>query len=382
MQQTDDLIGQIYDSALDTTRGLQVLDLICKVMEGTKAVIGDLVLSQAFGGQTIVSQGSSLSSVGLDQSAFSAYMLHYSKLDPLLPIALTSKAGEVTTVESVGKRAELEGSEFFSDYARPLGLLDNAYVPLLSSPETLWFLSVGRPPCVRAYTEDDRRKLSAIAMHMQRALQIKLRLAAAEAERESTVSAIPHETLLVNSSSCVVYADPSSSHRLACGDGLYTIAPSNQLYTRSEKETGALRRLVSQAADPWRYASPGGYMRITRPALKPPLTIFVAPMQRASVWPGASNASAMVFISDPERSPCPPRDVLQQLYGLTPAEARVANLLLENLTLQEISDKLGVAVGTVRNQVKHVFAKTDTHRQSELMRVLLHLPQIFLTPSH
>jgi DNA-binding CsgD family transcriptional regulator len=65
--------------------------------------------------------------------------------------------------------------------------------------------------------------------------------------------------------------------------------------------------------------------------------------------------------------------VLQQVFNLTPAEARLASGLGKGLDLQEISDLHGVSVGTLRVQLKSVFSKTQTKRQAQLVVLLARL---------
>jgi DNA-binding CsgD family transcriptional regulator len=66
--------------------------------------------------------------------------------------------------------------------------------------------------------------------------------------------------------------------------------------------------------------------------------------------------------------------VLRELYGLTPAESALATLLAEGKTLQEAAGLRGVTHQTARSQLKSIFSKTATRRQSELLRLLLSLP--------
>ena len=56
---------------------------------------------------------------------------------------------------------------------------------------------------------------------------------------------------------------------------------------------------------------------------------------------------------------------MRSLYGLTPAESRVADLLLQGLDAGEAANRLGLTLGTVRLQTKRVMAKTGTRRQAE-----------------
>ena len=62
--------------------------------------------------------------------------------------------------------------------------------------------------------------------------------------------------------------------------------------------------------------------------------------------------------------------LLSTVFGLTPAEAKLASMLARGLLLDQIAHNLSVSKDTARNQLHAVFAKTNTHRQSELVAVL------------
>ena len=64
-------------------------------------------------------------------------------------------------------------------------------------------------------------------------------------------------------------------------------------------------------------------------------------------------------------------EMLRALYGLTAAEAVLTRLLVQGLPLAEAAAQLGVRVQTVRTRLKTIFEKTDTHRQAELVRLVL-----------
>jgi DNA-binding CsgD family transcriptional regulator len=81
--------------------------------------------------------------------------------------------------------------------------------------------------------------------------------------------------------------------------------------------------------------------------------------------------AALVLIIDPELEPEPRAALLRLLYGLTKAEADVALLVLRGQGLTPIAEELSVSMTTVRTHLQHVFNKTDTHRQAELVRFLL-----------
>lgn len=61
---------------------------------------------------------------------------------------------------------------------------------------------------------------------------------------------------------------------------------------------------------------------------------------------------------------------LRAVYGLSTAEIRLCEILLNGHSLAEAAEMLGVSEGTVRQRVKVIFLKTRTHRQGELIALL------------
>jgi DNA-binding CsgD family transcriptional regulator len=89
-----------------------------------------------------------------------------------------------------------------------------------------------------------------------------------------------------------------------------------------------------------------------------------------------NGAALVVVLLDPENCPEPSDGMLQQVFGLTKSEARVAHRLMCGESLQGIAKATGVSVDTIRTQTKSVFAKTGTNRQAELVGLLTRLAMI------
>ncbi len=82
-------------------------------------------------------------------------------------------------------------------------------------------------------------------------------------------------------------------------------------------------------------------------------------------------ALAVLYVIDPEGDTGPDPETLQTLYGLTAAEAALAAELARGRSVDQIAERLGLSRHTVRGHLKAVFAKTGTHRQAELVGLLL-----------
>src|SRR5262249_14670180 len=117
--------------------------------------------------------------------------------------------------------------------------------------------------------------------------------------------------------------------------------------------------------------SAGGMLAVHRRSGRRPLSVLVAPLRGEHPFALEPLPTAILFVTDPESFVAAPRSHLRELYGLTEAEARTAEALLEADRLADVAENLGVSLATVRTLLQRAFEKTDTHRQSELVRLLL-----------
>ncbi|MBM3563858.1 MAG: helix-turn-helix transcriptional regulator [Alphaproteobacteria bacterium] len=66
----------------------------------------------------------------------------------------------------------------------------------------------------------------------------------------------------------------------------------------------------------------------------------------------------------------PPVELVQSLFDLTPAEARVARNLVSGQSVDDMADASGVSHNTIRTHVRCVLQKTGCNRQSEVVALL------------
>ncbi|MBR0754695.1 helix-turn-helix transcriptional regulator [Bradyrhizobium jicamae] len=111
---------------------------------------------------------------------------------------------------------------------------------------------------------------------------------------------------------------------------------------------------------------------LIRRATKGPVVMRVLPIDGAArnVFLGAR---AMLVLSNLTPRALPEPALIAQAFGLTPAEARLVALLAGGLSITDAADRLGIVRDTARNQLKSVFAKTGTHRQPELVGLVLQI---------
>ena len=111
---------------------------------------------------------------------------------------------------------------------------------------------------------------------------------------------------------------------------------------------------------------------IVRRRALPPVIIQVLPVDGAARSPFL-GARAILVLNDLAREQRPELELLRRTFNLTAAEARLARLMASGVSPEQAATTIGVARETVRNQLKAIFAKTGTRRQSELVALLSRL---------
>jgi DNA-binding CsgD family transcriptional regulator len=113
----------------------------------------------------------------------------------------------------------------------------------------------------------------------------------------------------------------------------------------------------------------GHSLALPAAGVNPPAVVHLLPL-RGMGRDIFSGASVLLYVTMLSRRSALPIALLQSLFDLTPAEARVAKLIGSGRTVTEAADELAVQVNTVRTQLKSIFAKTGTRRQADLVSMV------------
>jgi len=94
---------------------------------------------------------------------------------------------------------------------------------------------------------------------------------------------------------------------------------------------------------------------------------------------GLPLADAVLFLIHADKTAPTSTTRLQIVFGLTPAETRLAEYLVAGKSLTEISEHLHLSRETIKSQLRSLFRKTGTHRQGELIALLLSSISVSMT---
>ena len=134
----------------------------------------------------------------------------------------------------------------------------------------------------------------------------------------------------------------------------------------------ALQDMVSALYRPDTHisAKTGGTLKVPRTSSTQAYGAVVVPMpaQRDVTGGGASVA---IFLFDPTANRTAAITLFVSSYDLSRAEAELAHRLALGDSLEQAAARRGISRNTAKGQLRSIFAKTNTNRQSELVSLLL-----------
>jgi DNA-binding CsgD family transcriptional regulator len=82
------------------------------------------------------------------------------------------------------------------------------------------------------------------------------------------------------------------------------------------------------------------------------------------------RSAGMLVLTPVNSNRMPSTDLIQGLFDLTAAEARVARNIAKGETLEQIATSNSVSVNTIRTQLRSILEKTGCHRQQEVATLM------------
>jgi DNA-binding CsgD family transcriptional regulator len=359
------LIGDIYDASLDPVLWPAVFEKACRYVGGTAATL----TSQ----DTLGKAAHFYYSWGTDSRCDQLYRERLFKFNPVFPTALFFGVEETHCVTDCLPREEFCRTRFAKEYLNPQGLVDGLFSNLEKSAISCATFVVART--IREGFADDemRRRFALVVPHIRRAvligkvIDLKTVEAAALADSLDTLNA---GMFLVDATGRIIHANASGHGMVA--EAKVLRAPSGRLSTIDARADQALLDSFAAAAR--------GDAALGRKGIAVPLEAHDGDRYVAHVLPltcgsrrkaGVSYAAAAtVFVQRAALDLPSPPEAVSRAFQLTPAELRVLFAIIEVGTAPEVAEVLGISDTTVKWHLRHLFEKTGTHRQAELVKLV------------
>jgi DNA-binding CsgD family transcriptional regulator len=307
-----------------------------------------------------------------------AFAGYYAAINPIMARAeMTFTGGETRFSHLAISDAELEHTEFYADFYKPNDMHHTVGMRIPFGPMDAAFT------CQRSFASGPFGEHADIVCqtlrpHLHRALTLHHQMSQMQTRilgLGAAFDAFDQAVFCIDAAGHVVFSNHLAETLLQTGSDLRLV--QKRLRATLPDVDRSLQLLIKSALNPTIIESPQSdgpnHISIDRESHAHPLHLSAAPFRPDANAP-ADNIAALVLVHDPERKPASRSHALRALYGLTPAETRVAEQLLAGLEIRELAAKMVITLETARFHVKRILSKTGARRQSELMRMMLSLP--------
>jgi DNA-binding CsgD family transcriptional regulator/PAS domain-containing protein len=210
-----------------------------------------------------------------------------------------------------------------------------------------------------------------VTPHLQRAYDVARRLRTAEnasSTLERAFDWLADGVMLVTTAGEVTYANAAMQDIARRGDGLRIVKArleftDSKAANRYEAALGLIARLRDGSPD-----GIGGDFAVSRAGGAPPYIVSLRPLAQRK--DRDHNAVAILFIHDPLRKNAAAMHAFRESFGLTEAEAALAEALQGGAALADYARDRRLSLNTVYTHLRRVKEKTGCTRLPELIRKL------------
>jgi len=363
------VLDAIYDAATALERWPTALDRIGKAFGCSYVGLLDRNLRTMEG---------RASAIGIDLAGQREYFEVWSKHDLLRLWTRTFRPGAVETDREIVPHSIMFRSDYYNCFLKPHDMHTTMRITLAVGNGFRKFISMARPASLEEYGRVEIEQCRRLVPHLQRAAMVaqsvensRLALNAFSDVWEQSAKGI----VLLDSGGRILFANRAVRAMARPHNGLRL--SRDRIEAVDDDDNTALQRLIAGATGRMNRldAARGGILRLARASGEPGLSVAVSAMGSQTSWAGVVPA-AFVLVTDPSAQPLPPDEIMRALFGLTPAEVRVAVRLTAGESPEHAARTLGVSITTVRWHLASLYRKTGTGRQAELMRRLLAVPTL------
>jgi DNA-binding CsgD family transcriptional regulator len=364
LQEYSGLLASLYAAPLQPEKWQEFFDHLSRL---TKLSIGTLSAIDGERSPVVLAGGG----FAFNLEAVRQYNEYYSELDPFAAPFFQVQQPAVLNGEQLLAHDRMVKTEFYD------GLLSKNQMEFLTvmaidhasagkSFMTLWRRSNDGP-----MDTDSVMLLNMLLPHAQTALKMRgeLRIARLHSQLNDLVlEGFGLAALVVSRNGAVLHMNSLAKRLIEDRDSL--LIKQGVLSTMSSDSNQRLWRLIDKAS---KTEGTGGAMTISNSHRSQSLNMSVLPLPENSRASFAMRA-VLILINTPSSCSLSRDGILRELYAFTPTEARLARLLINGYELKSAAEKMRITRETARFHMKRIFAKSGTHSQSELIRLMFLLP--------
>jgi DNA-binding CsgD family transcriptional regulator/PAS domain-containing protein len=360
------VVEAIYDCALDPNRWPDAIRLIAELCQSQWCALG--VHDCVRGGDELMFR------LGYPEDFWRLHEGKYKGMNPYFGPLQLLPVGAVATSTMLVSDHEFFETRFYRELVKPWGVQDTIGVKVLQTGQRIGSLAANRIKPHPRYGDAEVRLFTLLSPHICRAVTISdvLNLKTIRSEAlEATLSALTSGVYLADSLGRIIYMNPAAEQQIKNGNVLRIennrLAPIDRMARAAL--TGVIDGAMAEEA-----ATPDTRFSLALPSSEGAgLVATILPLNRGERRNlcGAFAAMAAIFVQDPVVVPPFPGEAFAKLYGLTGSELRVLLAMAPGLGVKEAAEMLGVGETTAKTHLQHIYAKTGTSKQTELLHLFM-----------
>src|SRR6202171_2640045 len=315
-----DIVGDIYEAALDAQLWPGILNRIGDVVGGPVTVFG------------FYDPANGIANVHAPRSdpdvlrRFNDWIPNV----PALPCIGNYPPGEIFTGSDVISPDDFASTAFYHEIWQPSGcstmpLVTNLFADGAASGHFASHRLLNRP-----FDGGQKRLFAALSQHLIRAVALQRRLYHLEIANESALSGLDglqQGFLLLDKDARILFANRMARALLDARDGLRLEAGVLSTFDIGEERT--LRGLIASCASGTDIAGSGGTIALRRGTARMPVDVQMSRVQpetpiASTLWTRPQRPIAIMLVTDPETEIRSRIESLRERFGFTPAEAAFA----------------------------------------------------------
>jgi len=388
MDTRDSLLTDLYGSVLEPETFLPTLIRINRWLDcdgvhvvGWDKAVGDMLVSIVVGEHL--------------QNAEGLYKAHYQSIDPRAAMAQAQKPGVFIACQDYFDQKYVDRSEFYQDFLIPHGpryvMGGNIFHDQSRDILVAFNHLVGRPK----FSKEKRDRASALLPHFMKWTEMMMRagaLRAALSTGSQALQTLDQGVIALDQRMRITYANAVAQSTL--GPGLMTagmgllakdgpnceqrlrrvdISRASETFAAVQTRLGkSTRYLVSVLA----VAREGAANHTLPVGMQGMSTVKPSVSVGEGLFAGLSRPNLIVLVCRSDGGNPLDSQHLRQLFGLSPAEAKLAEALASGLSTRGYVHQNKVSITTIRTQIRALLAKTGAANLRELVGMLAGLPKI------
>ena len=364
-------VAAIFDAVLDDRATTTALEAVAKFV-GVSGV--GYVIQNKF-----TQRVSSAAWWGSFRGRPADYVSYYGKIDPSRAIWDEAAARErLLRVSETLPQSRLRHDEWYNDWLLNGGVCDILGTTLCESPSRKLSIGFYRAIGDVGAFPSAGEQLQALMPSLRNAARLHLELIdiGYRSAIGSSIDQLTAAVIFTDRDGQILETNQAGEQILRAGDGL--TMRNGQISARRSFETAKLARLIANAAVVGGRVPSAGWVLIARDDGRSSYVVRVAPASRG---PTTNDLPMAMLVISASHENCVSQGELAELYGLSPAESRIAIALAQGKRLTALAAELELQITTLRTQLSSILRKCEVERQSDLVRLVWSIPLVRPPPS-